>query len=774
MDRDYEVGINPLSSREHAILMLIAEGQTNEQIGQQLHLSLNTVKWYLKNIFIKLGVSNRTQAAQVVTKQRDLLPTPSATQASFFPPHLLSEFIGRQQELEQLGQWLQSPNERLITLLGLGGVGKTSLAIQTAHRYGESFKDGVYFIPLAALDSAQHVFREMTSLLGLGQSISDPLVDLTSYFRHKQALLILDNLDHLTEVGSQLVRLLEQSAQLKVLVTSREALHVRGERLLALQGLAAQGTHSEAVQLFERLARKAWPAFDPTPQDYHEIAAITQLIDGLPLAIELASNWVGILPLATIQQQIQSSLALLTSDMADLPPRHRSLQAILHYTWQTLPTSSKHILNGLAVFRADFTYDQAEAVTGASPGVFRHLLNKALLQQSGHERFRLHALVRQFVLVQLTPAQQGDYALRHAQHFLAVLQPEVKRLNSELNVQMHSPLVHERENLFQAWQTILESGRHDLMLPMLDLGYWIDMAGWWHEGLDLIQQTLPKLDDTLLQGRLYFFHTLLSFRLNDLPSVMQHGEACVTCLTATPYQVEAAVALGITAIFETLFNSPEAAHAKMQRSYALLTPEALQERPSIWWVIRAFEGSIYMLTGNTPKVIEYFEEIIHTLPDSADWLTNISYVNLGEAYWLNGDLPRARQTLLKGYQKGLAAKDALVTIGAAYYLHQIDRAQPFSTQLQALVDHFGSASGISRAATYQGTFALIRQQHHSAQGFLMSSLQVLYLYNEWESLQSQALQVANLLPNTTLAERLTALLEAPTASAWDQFFNFPP
>ena len=219
--------------------------------------------------------------------------------------------IGRQREVEELSQLLHDPHCRLLTLVGPGGMGKTRLAIETASQMQDVFADGVYFVPLASVGSINAVISTMANAIHFAfHGPSDPKVQLLNYLREKQVLLIVDNLEHLLvgephqeTVAELLLEILQQAAQVKLLVTSRESLGLQDEWVFEVEGLPvpesidAEGSaQNTSVELFLQRARRAHVGFSATPEDYPAIVRICQLVDGMPLGIELAAAWVRTLP----------------------------------------------------------------------------------------------------------------------------------------------------------------------------------------------------------------------------------------------------------------------------------------------------------------------------------------------------------------------------------------------------------------------------------------------------------------------------------------------
>ncbi len=242
-------------------------------------------------------------------------------------------FIGREHEVAAVTARLRRPEVRLLTLTGVGGTGKTRLALQAAAQLRDAFADGIYVVNLAPLSDPALVAATIAQTLGVTDVAGQRLEEtLTVYLRSKQLLLVLDNFEHLVAAAGVVAAALAEAAGLKVLVTSRAVLHLQAEQVypvppLALPDLAhlpelAELAQTEAVALFLQRAQAAQPAFQLTPTNAAAVAEICVRLDGLPLAIELAAARVTLLPPPALVARLAQRLQVLTSGARDLPPFH--------------------------------------------------------------------------------------------------------------------------------------------------------------------------------------------------------------------------------------------------------------------------------------------------------------------------------------------------------------------------------------------------------------------------------------------------------------------
>jgi DNA-binding CsgD family transcriptional regulator len=322
MDDERQESYEPLTDRELEILRLIADGLSNQQIADRLFLTLDTIKWHNKHVFQKLGVRSRTQAI-VRARILGLFKVERGLRNNL--PLQRTAFIGRETELAAIGGLLTDPACCLLTLVGPGGIGKTRLAIEAARQQIATYPDGIYFIPFASVESPAFVVRALVDGLGLTQtSQRNPLEQVINYLRNKTLLLVIDNFEHLLDAVDLLAEMLARSKAVKLLVTSRERLHLKMEWVFDVQGLRYLTPGSEeqsgvdldkyeAGQLFLQTARRAQSDFEPDADDQAHIAHICQLVGGMPLGIELAASWVRLLPCAEIAREIAHDQDILST-----------------------------------------------------------------------------------------------------------------------------------------------------------------------------------------------------------------------------------------------------------------------------------------------------------------------------------------------------------------------------------------------------------------------------------------------------------------------------
>jgi predicted ATPase/DNA-binding SARP family transcriptional activator len=416
-------------------------------------------------------------------------------------PIAATTLIGRESELIDLGALLADPAQRLITLVGPGGIGKTRLAITAATANAPIFDDGAAFVSLAALSSADLLPTVILSALDITpEKHNDPIQQILAYLRPRELLLVLDNLEHLLTGVSFIVRLMQHAPRVTLLITSRERLAVQAEQVFELTGLeypafdAADLEQYQAVQLFVDRAQRVQRKFQLTPDNAPAIARICRLVEGLPLAIELAASTANVQSCAAIADDIAAGLKALATKLRDVPERHRSMWAVFEHSWQLLSAAEQSVFRQLSVFHGGFDLAAAQHVAGASPTLLTALIDKSLVQRAGDGRFDLHELLRQYAGEKLSAADAVSTGMRHSLYYLQLLHEQVDRLSSAAQSAAFATLTTEVDNARAAWRWVVDNRQWDaIRSSALDLMSWCDYQVYYTDGYHLFAEAIDQL-----------------------------------------------------------------------------------------------------------------------------------------------------------------------------------------------------------------------------------------------------------------------------------------
>jgi predicted ATPase/DNA-binding SARP family transcriptional activator len=415
-----------------------------------------------------------TRALVDSIQQRAVPSTPALPNQPSVPRHNLpaptTRFIGRKRELAHLTELLAQADTRLVTLIGLGGTGKTRLALELAWRQLEHHADGAWFVPLAGLSSGDLVVPGIASALGFSiAGSSNPKQQLLDYLREKDVLIVLDNFEHLIEAAPLIKDLLEAAPKLKLLATTRVALELSSEWLFDVDGLAYPPRQTsealeqfDAVKLFLSRAERVSTGMMPTRENLEAVAEICRKVEGLPLALELAASWTRSLNPVQIAQRLVTSLDLLSTQRRDVPERHQSIWAVFDYSWKQLGSLQQNALASMSVFKGGFTLEAAGAVVGAHLALLLSLINHSLVRRHSDGRYHLHELVRQYAAANLRPEDCDSLESGYSHHYLELLDKPAYRLRGSRHLEVKKILISDIENIHSA--LAIATGHHDWVI----------------------------------------------------------------------------------------------------------------------------------------------------------------------------------------------------------------------------------------------------------------------------------------------------------------------
>ena len=414
-----------------------------------------------------------------------------------------TRFVGREAEKTRLGELLVDPDCRLLTITGPGGFGKTRLAIEVARERLGSFPDGVFFVPLASVTSPMLMPFAIADALDLGSAgQADVTERILGYLERKQALLVLDNLEHLLGGIDLINDLRERTQKATVLVTSRERLNLRAEQVFVLSGLSSPAgvpvDESDAVQLFFQAAGTAGHEVARWEGRAHVVARICQLLGGMPLAIELAASWLKALTLDEVATEITQGIDLLQASARDVPDRHRSIRTVFESSWDLLSEGERSVLRKLSVFRGGFRRNAASAVAGASLFSLGSLVDKSFLPLMTKDRYEQHPVVQEYARERLAeqPQERADTLERHGAYYLSFLQEHYPMLSSSRSKEARALLGPEIPNILAAWDWAIGSlDLEQIKRAVFPLHKLFEVEAREQEGVGLFSRAAEHLDE---------------------------------------------------------------------------------------------------------------------------------------------------------------------------------------------------------------------------------------------------------------------------------------
>jgi predicted ATPase/DNA-binding CsgD family transcriptional regulator len=494
--------IEPLTRREREILALLAQGFSAPEIAQQLTLALSSVKWYVQQLYGKLGVNNK-QRAILRAGELGLLETHTPVAGVHFSPKhnlpsQLTSFIGREKDVEQIQHRLEG--HRLVTLIGVGGIGKTRLSQQVANQLIDSYANGVWLVEFAPLTDPALVPQSVATVFDIQQGADHSgLVETLIHFLHaKTLLLILDNCEHVLDACAGLAeQLLKSCPNLKILATSREALGIIGEALYQVPSLTIPDIQQispveklndyESIRLFHERAQLVQMDFALTKDNACSIAQICSRLDGIPLAIELAAVRVRTFSAEQIAEQLDHCFHVLTGGSRTALPKQQTLQASIDWSWHLLREVEQILFRRLSVFAGGWTVEAAQAVCGGNGleadavlDLMTQLVNKSLIlaeRAQGQETlYRILETIRQYGSERLLEAGEGEQlGIRHLDFFLQWAERAEPKLHGPEQLELLDQLEAEHDNLRAAleWSlTQAEHGEASLRLASALLAFW--------------------------------------------------------------------------------------------------------------------------------------------------------------------------------------------------------------------------------------------------------------------------------------------------------------
>ena len=705
-----------------------ASGLTQEQLAERAGLSVagisalergakaspqrETVRLLAEALALAPADSQRLIAAIAVRQAPNAGKATNAALPQWMPPPSMP-LIGREPELVDLAALLIDPGCRLLSLVGPGGSGKTRLAMQVAADVRGYFSDGISFVELASVRSVDLIASAIADALALrlhgGQ---DPQAQLLAALRQREMLLTLDNCEHLLAGAALIGALLRHAPGVTILATSRERLSLRDEWVFAVGGLtlpaddtAAATEASGAVRLFVESARKVEAQFVLAAEDRPHVARICRLVDGMPLALELAAAWVPVLPCGEIAQEIATNLDFLAAGTRDAPERQRSMRAVFEHSWGMLAEEQRAAFRRASVCRGGFGRAAAAEVAGASLFTLATLVSKSFLRRSPGERYEIHELLRQYGEAQLD--RDADEARRtreqHCAYYIEFLAGHEGRLKGHEQQCALREIDAELENVRAAWlwatdhaaAAMIARAAEGLWLYHTERGRaWEGEAAFAHAVAALERVSPGASDDATREmalGMALARQASYQFRLGAYARARTLLDRSVGLFRRLGVRRELGFALNFLAATAHLEGDLVVERRALEESIALL--DAAGDR---WCAAysRNDLGLATLMLGDADKASRLLRESLTVFEECGD-RRGIAFAinNLGELAAHRGDYAGAERLHRASLALRRAADDAW---GVAYSLNQLGRVARLSGSHHAAEGHLLGALRAAR------------------------------------------------------------------------------
>lgn len=653
-----------------------------------------------------------------------------------------------------------------MTVTWLGGTGKTRLALEAARTAVNWYDHGACFIPLDTATSADDFWERLAGDLAIphdSATTADRLV--RNYLRSKHLLLVLDNFDHLLAVAPVLGDLIRWAPRLKVVVTSRRALDLRAEQIMALSGLSLlEGTDSPAYQLFLATARRRVPGYAPSVAETADILAICEAVEGLPLALELTAAWVDVLRPSRILARLRDDLPGVHHAAADRPERQHNLWIVFDSTFQFLLEDVQRAALRLSVMDSSYTASAALAIADCEADTLRELMHSSLIRRQVDGRFSIHLLVRQYLVEQAarTGLDRPSLLASYMEYYMTWLAGQGRELREKMSAAAVAQIAAEWHHVQSAWWLAVENGRSDLLDAAIDLLIFFEARTAWVEGRAFFKTTRDRLtsDDRYMQARLDEAQAILSVRIFDFQPAIQQAHAALATFQALGVDPE---------------TNPAGAYARLvlwaveyslgQNDTAGPTVDAVYQAAGIH--LAKFAEMNYLLLngvrraarGDWPGAHEYYRVAFEvSLPDGYH-VPNVRLF-LGQSHAQLGDIDAARQQFELARQTGHQHHIFAAVVGATFEIAYLATPAPSAVDcLQALAElahAMASPGATGRVATHLAVVYLTQSLFAKAGYLAWIGLSLL-----WDSTEPSE-RAASLL---TLGQAYLAFRQLPIAIA---------
>lgn len=714
--------LDAFKERELEILELMAQGFSNREIADQLFVTRETIRWYNKQIYSKLGTSRRVEAINLA-QEMSLIGDKGDPSVTHSVQHRLpittGPFVGRDDETAELGELLAKPDIRLLSIVAMGGMGKSRLALELGHIIQANYEHGAAFIDLTLAQKPEEVIDVTVSSLGLSvngrQKPQDVLFD---YCREKELLLIFDNFEHLLVGGPLLADLLGIAPRVTAIVTTRERLNLQVESVWYLQPMTESGD-----KLFCEVAMMMYPNLRIEEEEQSDIQRIVTLVGGLPLALILAASWVDTLSIAEIGEEIQTSLDFLSANMGDAPDRQRSMRAVFVPTWKRLGAKEQKAFMWAAVFRGGFTRQSFQEVTGASIRTLQTLVNQSLISQGHGRRFDMHPLLREYAYLKLEEARQVNEAKQaHLRAFLAYAEAQMGRQSGLHYINALDALDMEQDNFRAAldWSLLGEATDDGVALIRVLSHFWTDRSHI-REAVEYVDMAIRRQPErAFLYERSGYYH----YRLGEYDTAEARIRKSIEVAQA-PQQLDTlANSYRLMAIVQGENNSDHETRALIEKALALA--QKIGSPRVIANCCSSMGTFLYQTDAPPATALRYFQKELAIWEELGD-IAGIARViyNMAVGYSRIGDTEQARELCERslalkrqiGDRAGIARRLSVLALWDILD-EEYERARGYLVEASAISEELGEQSRLVYALNVQGIFFLIIGEYEDSKSTL--------------------------------------------------------